>query len=168
MSSLRHDLQPGVNEPVILMVSRTAVERDDLASVLGRLKLLSATREDAWLYRGQLSIVFEGYEDDPRELVDLPEVRRFVVRLNAAWPYWAFFMDQLDSTISLWLACLCGKAFPGSGQVELDIELLREMLRSGFDGMNALFDRHGFSEAALRVQSEGLARLVGEMANTGG
>ena len=52
MSSLRHDLQPGVNEPVILMVSRTAVERDDLASVLGRLKLLSATREDAWLYRG--------------------------------------------------------------------------------------------------------------------
>ena len=31
MSSLRHDLQPGVNEPVILIVSRTAVERDDLA-----------------------------------------------------------------------------------------------------------------------------------------
>ena len=168
MSSLRHDLQPGVNEPVILMVSRTAVERDDLASVLGRLKLLSATREDAWLYRGQLSIVFEGYEDDPRELVDVPEVRRFVVRLNAAWPYWAFFMNQLDSTISLWLACLCGKTFPGSGQVELDIELLREMLRGGFDGMNTLFDRHGFSEDALRVQIEGLACLVGEMANTGG
>lgn len=168
MSSLRHDLQPGVTEPVILMVSRSAVERDDLASVLGRLKLLSATREDAWLYRGQLSIVFEGYEDDRRELVDLPEVRRFVARLNAAWPYWAFFLNQLDSTISLWLACLCGKAFPGSGQVELDIELLRETLESGFDDMNALFDKHGFSEEALRVQSEGLTRLVGEMANMGG
>ena len=141
MSSLRHDLQPGVNEPVILMVSRTAVERDDLASVLGRLKLLSATREDSWLYRGQLSIVFEGYEDDPRELVDLPEVRRFVARLQAAWPYWAFFFNQLDSTISLWLACLCGKAFPGSGRVELDIELLREMLSCGVEPSSATIVR---------------------------
>ena len=111
--------------------------------------------------------MFEGYEDDPRELVDVPEVRRLVARLHAAWPYWAFFMNQLDSTISLWLACLCGKAFPGSGRVELDIELLREMLVNGFDSMNALFDMHGFSEDALRVQSEGLARLVGEMANAG-
>ena len=167
MSAPRLDLQPGLHDPVILMVSREAVESQDIMSVLGRLRLLSATREDAWLYREQLSIVYDGYENDPRELVDIEEVRSFAKRLHSAWPYWAFFMNQLDSTISLWLACLCGSAYPGSGQAEIDVEQLTQILLSGFDSMNALFDKHGFPQAVLQRQSEGITRLIDEMGFTG-
>jgi hypothetical protein len=44
----------------------------DLASVLSRLKVFLATREDAWLFRGQMTLVVGGYNNDPRELVDIP------------------------------------------------------------------------------------------------
>lgn len=54
-ASLRHDLRRGVTEPVVLMISRREVEAADLASVLSRLKVFRATREDAWRYRGQMT-----------------------------------------------------------------------------------------------------------------
>jgi hypothetical protein len=48
----RLDLRPGVTEPVVLLISRREVEAGDVASVLSRLKVFVATREDAWRYRG--------------------------------------------------------------------------------------------------------------------
>jgi len=86
-TSPRIDLRPGVSEPVVLMISRREVEAADLASVLSRLKVFLATREDAWLYRGQMTLVVDGYNNDPRELVDIPEVRALLRRLEAEWPY---------------------------------------------------------------------------------
>lgn len=43
---------------------------------------------------GQMSLVVDGYNHDPRELVDIPEVRHFLKRLAAQWPYWGFFLNQ--------------------------------------------------------------------------
>ena len=149
------------------MIGRAAVEQSDVAAVMGQLRLLGATREDCWLYRGQLSIAFDGYESDPRELIEVPEVRSFVATLHAAWPYWAFFLNQLDHTISLWAACLCGDVFPGGGQVQIDVQKLRELLIQGFAGMNELFMKHDFPEKDLVIQSEGLARMIQEIGPVG-
>ena len=80
-SSPRIDLRPGVTEPVVLMISRRQVEAFDIASVMVNLKPFLATREDAWLYRGQMALVVDGYNDDPRELVDIPEVRALLQEL---------------------------------------------------------------------------------------
>jgi len=145
------------------MIGRSAVEQNDVAAVLGQLRLLGATREDCWLFRGQLSIAFDGYEMDPRELIEIPEVRAFVASLHAVWPYWAFFLNQLDHTINLWAACLCGDAFPGAGQVQIDVQKLKALLIQGFEGMTELFVRHDFPEKALFVQSEGLASMINEI-----
>ncbi len=163
----RLDLRPGIAEPVVLLISRREVEQADLPSVLSRLKVFLATREDAWLYRGQMTLVVDGYNHDPRELVDIPEVRTLLRRLEAEWPYWAFFLNQLDHTINLWAACLCGDVFPGGGQVQIDVQKLRELLIQGFVGMNELFMKHDFPEKDLFIQSEGLARMIQEIGPVG-
>lgn len=46
--SPRLDLRLGVTEPVVLMISRREVKAGDIESVLSRLKVFLATREDAW------------------------------------------------------------------------------------------------------------------------
>ena len=56
----RNDLRPGVTEPVILMIPRRQVEACDIASVVTNLMPFMATREDSWLYRGQMALV-DGY-----------------------------------------------------------------------------------------------------------
>lgn len=152
----RLDLRPGLREPVVLLISRREVESGDLASVLSRLKVFSATREDAWLYRGQMSLVVDGYEADPRELVDIPEVRSLLKRLEAEWLYWAFFFNQVDDSIKLLLSCAAGKRFLGRGAVEIDPQRIPEVMSHAFAGMNSLFDRFGFPESDLEAMSLGL------------
>ena len=85
----RLDLGPGVTEPVVLTISRPKVESSDIASVVSRLKVFLATRQDAWLYRGQMTLVVDGNNSDPRELVDIPEVRAILRQLKAECPYCA-------------------------------------------------------------------------------
>ncbi len=119
-----------------------------------------ATREDARLYRGQMTMVFDGYDSDPRELVDIPEVRTFLVEFDQQWPYWAYFFNQVDDTIKLYLSCICGVSYPGGGVVEIDSEKLRISLMQGFAGLNSVFERFGFSEDELEIASRGVIEMV--------
>ena len=156
----RLDLRPGVTDPVVLLISRREIESRDIASVTGRLKPFLATREDAWLYRGQMSLVIDGYNNDPRELVDISEVREFLRIFDKQWPYWAFFFNHVDDSIKIYLSCVCGVGFPGDGAVEIDADKLSEFLMHGFAGMNCLFDRFGFSETELEIQGRGVIEVV--------
>lgn len=156
----RIDLRPGVSEPVVLMISRREVEKADLASVLSRLKVFLATREDAWLYRGQMTLVVDGYNSDPRELVDIPEVRNLLRRLEAEWPYWAFFFNQVDESIKLLLSCVAGSRFLGNGAVEMDANLVAGAMARAFGGMNAVFERFDFPEDELELMSRGFAEVL--------
>jgi hypothetical protein len=142
------------------MISRREVEAADLPSVLSRLKVFLATREDAWRYRGQMTLVVDGYNDDPRELVDIPEVRALLRGLEAAWPYWAYFFNQVDDSIKLLLSCVAGHRFLGRGAVEMDADLVARALARGFGGMNAVFDRFGFPEDDLEKMSNGLVEVL--------
>lgn len=159
-STPRYDLRPGVTEPVVLMISRRQVEERDMASVLTNLKPFLATREDAWLYRGQMSLVVDGYNEDPRELVDILDVREFLRTLVLQWPYWAYFFNQVDDSIKLLGSCFCGANFPGGGAVEIDGAKIGDFLRRGFDGMNSIFDKHDFPEKELELMSKGLLEVI--------
>ena len=156
----RLDLRPGITEPVILLISRRQVEARDIASVLRELKPFLATREDAWLYRGQMALVVDGYNDDPRELVEIAEVRDFLRLLEGRWPYWAFFFNQVDDSLLVFLACVCGEGYPGGGAVQIDLEQLRATLARAFAAMNSVFGRHGFPESELELMSRGLMEVI--------
>ena len=159
-SSPRLDLRPGVAEPVVLLISRREVEQADLASVLSRLKVFLATREDAWHYRGQMTLVVDGYNHDPRELVDILEVRSLLRRLEAEWPYWAFFFNQVDDSIKLLLSCVAGSRYLGNGAVEMDVALVAAAMARALAGMNAVFDRFGFPENELDLMSHGFVEVL--------
>ena len=156
----RLDLRPGVSEPVVLMISRREVEAADLASVLSRLKVFLATREDAWRYRGQMTLVVDGYNHDPRELVDIPEVRSLLRRLEAEWPYWAFFFNQVDDSIKLLLSCVAGSRYLGRGAVEMDADLVAAAMARAFGGMNTVFERFNFPEDELELMSRGFVEVL--------
>lgn len=156
----RFDFRPGVTEPVFLVISRQAVEACDVASILTRLKLLLETREDAWRYRGQMTLVVDGYNDDPRKLVDITEVRAFLRELDQRWPYWAFFFNLTDDSIKLLAACVCGDNSPGASTVEINAGKLGDFLHRGSAGMNSVFYKHGFPEEELESMSRGVMNVM--------
>jgi hypothetical protein len=156
----RLDLRPGVHDPVVLLISRREIESEDPAEAVDRLHALFNTREAIWQYRGQMTLAVDGYNDDSRELVDVPEVCRFLTKLDQQWPYWAFFFNQVDDSIKLLASCLCASEHVGQGMVAMDPNALRQFLLRGFAAMNSLFDEHGFPEAECEAISNGVVQII--------
>jgi hypothetical protein len=69
--------------PVILMFSRRQVETCDVDEPLASAQL-TADRRAAIEFCGRISLVVDGYNDDPRELFEILEVRAYIKRLDQA------------------------------------------------------------------------------------
>ena len=52
-----------------------------------------ADKETIERFRGRVDLAFHGYSNDPRELYEMPEVRRFCAKLDDAFPFWFYFLS---------------------------------------------------------------------------
>jgi hypothetical protein len=137
-------LSPAKNELLLLGISYDAVVQCDTRPLLETLHALSATARDARHWEGKVSFVFEGWDADPRETSDIPEIRAFFDALTEQWPYWFHFAEKVEQTIPHVLRLLCrGHTRPLSpGLVGWRMESLAEFKRVMsrlFAGLNVLY-----------------------------
>ncbi len=85
---------PAKEQQVFVVYDSAAITAGDISEVLVAIKSLSGDRSSAMSAEGAVTLVFHGYDDDPRELEAIPEVREWFAKLRA----------ELDGLI----AHLCG------------------------------------------------------------
>jgi hypothetical protein len=105
---------------LVLMGSRAEVEAGNIKHASAMLQKL-LTPENASRLKGRLIFGIRGYDDDPRELFEVPEVRTWMEELDREFPYWFYFMDLGSrSTLSLVAFCLCRwEKVPGGKMIPL-------------------------------------------------
>ena len=69
--------------------------------------VMAETRESTLRYRESLLLMITGYDNDRRELPEIPQVRRFMSRLTDEWPHWLWFLSREQGAISLLMSLLC-------------------------------------------------------------
>jgi hypothetical protein len=93
---------------VVYEFSRPKIERGDFSHFLGAYGLdrLPTGRRLRHMM-DSLVFVVDGWNDDPREIHMIPEVRRFYQKFQQAWPYWFYFcnLDQ-DGLKPMVFSCL--------------------------------------------------------------
>lgn len=92
---------------VVLSISRREIESGNWASALERLLVLIDTAANAQLYRECLILEVKEYDDDTRELAEIPEVREYFGHLSRAWPHWLWFLYRPGGAVSLLMSLLC-------------------------------------------------------------
>ena len=136
---------PAKDQQVIVGCDSAAITAGDISGILTALKSLSGDRSSAMSAEGAVTLVFHGYDDDPRELEAIPEVRAWFARLFEAWPYWSFFASRIDQTVPLVLSLLLtGEVVAGEpGMVGwcFDLDELKPLLLEMFGHQNELIDR---------------------------
>jgi hypothetical protein len=148
-------------EPVILGLHREQIEAFDLESSLSFLRTLvpSSDPKFAWSYKGCVSLVIGGYDDDPRELFEISEVCRYLHGIDQEWPFWFFFLNPSDGSIKLAGMCLASAVAVSPGKAYTPPENLYRFMERGFGAVNALFDHYGFPES----DSEALTEVVSQI-----
>jgi len=152
-------LRPGISEPVILMFSRRQVETCDIDEPLQFMRRLTADRQTALEFSGRISLVIDGYNDDPRELFEIPEVRAYIKRLDQEWRYWFFFLSQADESIKLLESCLCETIEVVPGVTSVDMEQLERSLARHFGAMYLLGDELDLPEEMCEEVAEGIIAM---------
>lgn len=125
---------------VVLDISRSEIERCHIASALERLHVLTDTAENTRRYKGSLTFVVAGYDEDPRELPQIPEVVAYFRALTSAWPHWLWFTAPNLGVFPTLFSLLCNGevvANPAGGVTHLvaDGELKARFANLMFRGM---------------------------------
>ena len=146
---------------IFYQFSRVKVERGDFRHCLGQFALakLPTGRRLGGMMN---SIVFcvDGYDDDPREIHSISEVRRFYAAFHEAWPYWLYFcILQEDGLRMMVMSCLTSlTAIKIDGQpsvaVQFDpVELVR-FIGHDIAPMNLICERAGMFEERIYMRTK--------------
>jgi len=146
---------------IFYQFSRSKVERCNFSHFLGlyapdKLPTGSRLRE----MMGTLMFVIEGYDDDPREIHSIPEIRRFYTAFHEAWPYWLYFCNLETEALRMMVLC----CLPSIAAIKVDgrpnvavnydrLELLH-FIGNDFGPMNAMCDRAEMFERLIYDRSK--------------
>lgn len=139
------------NALMVLSITKEEVVSCKTGVALDALMKLSDSEDVVKRHEDSLMLNFDGWDEDPRELYEIPEVRRYARSLASQWNYWFHFVSKESETLTLLLALL------------IDIDVHREQGRVGyiprsanqlasvvhhlFEGMNTLHDQFHISFA---------------------
>ena len=155
-------------QTIFYQFSRSKVERDEFSHFLNLYapdKLPTGRR----LREMMNSFVFgiEGWDNDPREIHMIPEIRRFYSTFHDAWPYWLFFCNlDMDTLRAMTMCCLPSvntMQVEGRIQVALTCESLDllNFLKLDFMPMNLMCKRAGMFEERIHDRSKAVFEYFG-------
>jgi len=92
----------------VLQISQETIQNCDTSEYVTLLHGITGSLQsfEAAFQRYVLSV--SGYDNDQRELYQIPEVVSFIKDLNSKLPFWLYFVNTADKRFFSWMiACLC-------------------------------------------------------------
>ena len=110
-----------------------------------------------------------GYDDDHRELYQIPEVVEFITALNSELPFWLYFVNTSDKRFFSWMiACLCQAMSLDQDEetiyADFNAEAYNDLIEYQFSNIVKLMTGLGMGESiqekVLKELSTNLASLM--------
>jgi hypothetical protein len=150
----KNDMNP-IGDPLCIVVSRDEVLKRDISSALATLQSLLQTPEKARAYKELVDIAFDGYNEDPRELDEIEEVREFAHRLDADFPFWLFFLSKHMPGLQCIVFCHLLPFLTDEGQAEHHPRQLEQLLaKRWFPAMNQVAEYAGLTEKEIKDMTD--------------
>jgi hypothetical protein len=96
---------------VMTTIHRNQIEAGDLnvfLEILRGLNIQEPEHASVQRLRGlqsKIGFLIDGYNDDPRELFQIPEVRKYFQQIQAVWPFGLYFFNNEANTLLLLVLC---------------------------------------------------------------
>ena len=122
---------------------------------------------EAAFQRYVLSVL--GYDNDQRELYQIPEVVSFINDLNSKLPFWLYFVNTGDKRFFSWMiACLCQAMSLDQDEetiyADFNADVYNDLIEYQFSNivklMSGLGMRESIQEKVLKALSANLASLM--------
>ena len=96
------------SDHIVLQITQEAIQNCDTSEYVTLLYGATGTLQSFTEAFQKYVLLISGYDDDPRELYQIPEVVSFIKDLNSKLPFWLYFVNTADKRFFSWMiACLC-------------------------------------------------------------
>lgn len=103
----------------------------------------------------RVDIAFYGYDDDPRELFEIQEVRQYVSDLDVKFPFWLFFLSKKHLGLQCLLWCNLPPYLTPEGRADIFPRRIGELLtKRWFPAMNHVCNFAGYSEEQVELLTD--------------
>jgi hypothetical protein len=142
-------------------IDRKDIEDKNISNVLAFLNDLVSCREVCIGLKERIELSVHGYDDDQRELYEIPEVISFIRALDEAWPYWMLFQHPQFSWLQIMAICLSSPKRKKSGKITFDPESMQQLMTKWFCALNELCHKFAISLTVnKRVSAQAQAILT--------
>ena len=139
----------------VVTIERDDVEAGDVSKAVAIFNSFSKNCRTAMRVIGCVEFSVSGYDDDPRPLWQIPEVRRFFKRLRHDVPHVLFFLCPERKAANLW-ALLCCKLTRRKNVATVDQGILSDFIAEGFAANNDFCRTIGIDPSAPELVDLGL------------
>jgi hypothetical protein len=133
-----------------LVIPREDIETGNIDAALSILNRIRATQKLTQNNREKVDLSVFGYEDDPRELFEIPRVRAWVRKLDKAFPYWFFFFSKQLNGLKFITYSLCNYRKYPTGGWEINNRNLAKFMENHFPPMNEICTSLGYTENEIK------------------
>lgn len=90
---------------LFLTIDRKSIETSNLKDIDDSLNhfIKNGVRN----FKSKLAIQVDGYDDDPREIFEIPDVKVYYTKVFAKYPHLMYFLSPYQSSDAWVLCCLC-------------------------------------------------------------
>ena len=136
---------------ILFTVDRDDIDARDTSDIDSFISRITSNLPLCEKLQGKIDISVSGYDSDPRELWDIPEVRDWFKLVEPVVKYWFYFLTTHGKAggLKVLAACLCnakaGERIDAAGRREiiLDNNLLGKLMERNFIYLNDMTDRLG-------------------------
>ena len=96
------------SDHIVLQISQENIKDCNTSEYVTLLHGATGTIQSFEVAFQRYVFLISGYDDDPRELYQIPVVVSFIKDLNSKLPFWLYFVNTADKRFFSWMiACLC-------------------------------------------------------------
>ena len=154
---------------IVLQISQEAIQNCDTSEYVTLLHGITDSLQSFEAAFQRYVFLISGYDNDQRELYQIPEVVRFKKGLNSKLPFWLYFINTSDKKFFSWMiACLCRAMSLDQDEetiyADFNADAYNELIETQFSNIVKLMSGLGMGESiqekVLKELSTNLAALM--------
>ena len=151
----------------VLQISQEAIQNCDTSEYVTLLHGATGSLQSFTEAFQKYVLLISGYDDDPRELYQIPEVVSFIKDLNSKLPFWLYFVNTSDKRFFSWMiACLCQAMSLDQDEetiyADFNAEAYNDLIEYQFSNIVKLMSGLGMGES---IQEKVLKELTTNLAS---
>jgi hypothetical protein len=157
------------SDHIVLQITQKAIQNCDTSEYVALLHDTTGTAQSFESVFQKYVLLISGYDDDPRELYQIPEVVSFIKDLNSKLPFWLYFVNTADKRFFSWMiACLCQAMSLDQDEetiyADFNADAYNDLIETQFSNIVKLMSGLGMGESTqekvLKELSANLASLM--------